>query len=146
MKKEMFGDGGYSYLDFYMGTSMVAGRTDLTPVYEMIFRRLKARGCDWKYSFPRLHLVDFRPLKKQMDEQKREEEGEKFEEYDPEKAFAEEEEERKHDAEVADMREKLDDDYRDAVEAAQDAEPPTTVRAYKNVYGEFPKGWPPEAE
>jgi hypothetical protein len=114
------------------------------PVYEMIFRRLKARGLDWKYSFPRLHMVDFRGLKKQMDEQKREEEGEDFEAYDPEKAMAEEAEERKHDEEVAEMRESLDADYRDAVAAAQVAEPPATVRAYQKVYGEFPNGWPPE--
>ena len=55
MRREMFGDGGYSYLDFYMGTSMIADRADLVPVYEMIFRRLQGRGLDWKYSFPRLH-------------------------------------------------------------------------------------------
>jgi hypothetical protein len=147
MRREMFGDGGYSYLDFYMGTSMIADRADLMPVYEMIFRRLKARDLDWKYSFPRLHLVDMRPLKRQLDEQKRIEAGEtEFEEYDPEKSLAEDEAERQHDSELAEMREKLDEGHREAIEAARDAEPPTTVRAYQKVYGEFPNGWPPEAE
>jgi hypothetical protein len=145
MRREMIGDGRYTYLDFYMRTTTVSQRADLVPVYAMIFRRLKARGFDWKYSFPRLNLVDFRPLKKQLDEQKRLEGGEDFEAYDPEKALAEEEEERQHDAELADMRASLDEGYREAAAAARDAEPPATVRAYRQIYGEFPNGWPPEA-
>jgi hypothetical protein len=146
MRKEMVGDGGYTYLDFYMGSHVIGGRTDLTPVYQMIFRRLKARGHDWKYSFPRLGLVDFRPLKKQMDEQERRERGEaEFEEYDPEKALAEEEEERKHAEEVARMQESLDEGYRESVAAALEQPPPAVVLAYQAVYGEFPDGWPPVA-
>ena len=147
MRKEMTGDGGYSYLDFYIGTGMFAARADLSPVYEMIFRRLHARGCDWKYTFPRLYAVDFRPLKKQLDEQKRGDEPE-WAGYDPAAALAEEEEEeeREHDQEIAEMRESLDEGHREAVEAARDAEPPATVRAYAAVYGEFPIGWPPEVE
>ena len=42
----------YDYIDFYMGTIWLAQRADLTPVYCMIFRRLKARGYDWTYHFP----------------------------------------------------------------------------------------------
>jgi len=144
MRKEMTGDGGYGYLDFYMGTAMVAGRADLQPVYEMIFRRLKARGHDWVYHFPRLGLVDLRPLKKQLDEQAGEGES-GFASYDPEAALAAEQEERKHDEEVAELRESLDEGYREAVEAARQADPPTTVRAYAVVYGHFTDGWPPEA-
>lgn len=145
MRKEMIGDGGYTYLDFYMGTHAVADRADLTPVYELIFRRLKARGHDWVYHFPRLGLVDFRPLKKQMDEQARQERGEsEFENYDPEKAMAEEEEDRKRDEEIARMQESLDEGYRESVAAALDQPPPTTVRAYTAVYGHLPDGWPPE--
>jgi hypothetical protein len=68
VQKEMTGSGGYGYLDLYMGTVMMAGRADLQPVYEMIFRRLKARGHDWVYRFPRLGLVDLRPLKEHLDE------------------------------------------------------------------------------
>lgn len=146
MRKEMLGDGGYTYLDFYMGNTMVSGRADLLPVYVMIFRRLRARGMDWVYHFPRLGLVDFRPLKKQMDEQKRREAGEaEFEGYDPEAAMAAEEEDRKHDEEVAAMRATLDEGHREAVAAALEEEPPAVVRAYRAVYGDFPEGWPPEA-
>jgi hypothetical protein len=52
----------YDYLNFYMGTIWVGQRADLTPVYRMIFRRLRARRLDWIYHFPRLYAVDFRPL------------------------------------------------------------------------------------
>ena len=145
MRKEMYGDGGYTYMDFYMGTHMVGSRADLSPVYEMIFRRLRARGLDWKYVFPRLHLVDFRPLKKALDEKKRQESGEsEWEEYDPSAAFEQEQEETEHEKEVAEMREKLDEAHLEAVEEAQDQEPPKTVLAYQAVYGELPLGWPPE--
>ncbi len=142
--KEMVGDGGYTYLDFYMGTHMVSGRADLGPVYEMIFRRLHARGCDWVYHFPRLHLVDFRPLKKMLDEEKRGDEPE-FAGYDPSAAFEAEQEDQQRDEELAKMRESLDEGYRESVEASRDQPPPTTVLAYEAVYGEFPEGWPPEA-
>jgi hypothetical protein len=37
----------YDYLNFYMGTIWVGHRADLTPVYRMIFRRLRARRLDW---------------------------------------------------------------------------------------------------
>jgi hypothetical protein len=147
MRKEMYGDGGYTYMDFYMGSHMVGSRADLTPVYEFIFRRLYARGMDWKYVFPRLHLVDFSGAKKAMDEQKRRESGEEeWEEYDPSAEFEKEQEEAERQQQVAEMREKLDDAHREAVEDAQDREPPKVVLAYQTVYGEFPLGWPPEAD
>ena len=147
MRAEMMGDGGYTYLDFYMGTHAVSDRADLRPVYEMIFRRLKALGHDWKYHFPRIGLVDFRPLKKQLDEQARQERGEsEFEGYDPSAAFAEEQADQERDAEIADMRASLDEGHRESVEAAREQPPPATVRAYRAVYGDFPHGWPPGAD
>src|SRR5207237_8126227 len=47
------------YIHFYMGSFWVSERADLSPVYEMIFRRLKARWLDWRYRLPRLHLIEF---------------------------------------------------------------------------------------
>ena len=61
----------YDYMSFYLGTSWVSQRADLTPVYEMIFRRLRRRGLDWIYHFPRLYAVDFRPLKEALDQRAR---------------------------------------------------------------------------
>jgi hypothetical protein len=144
MKKEMFGDGGYTYLDFYMGTGVVSSRADLRPVYEMIFRRLRSRGMDWEYHFPRIMLLDMRPLKNQLDEQKRGDDPE-WAAYDPSSALEEEMGEEKRDEEIAEMRESLDEGYRESVETARDKEPPATVQAYQTVYGQLPKGWPPVA-
>jgi hypothetical protein len=52
----------YDYIVFYMGTIWIPQRTDLTPVCQIIFRRLKAHGYDWMDYFPRLEIVDLRPL------------------------------------------------------------------------------------
>ncbi len=129
----------YDYLSFYLGTIWVAGRADLTPVYRMIFRRLRARGLDWVYHFPRLGVVDFRPLKEALE---RKDEPD-WTGYDPSEALAKEEAERERDKELAEFREMLDGGYREAVEQAADAPPPATVRAYAAVFGRFPRGWPP---
>ncbi len=127
MRQEMLGDGGYTYLDFYMGTGMVSGRADLVPVYAMVFRRLRNRGLDWTYHFPRLYAVDFRPLKKQLDEQQRGDEPE-WAGYDPSAAFAAEAADREHDDKLADLRASLDDGHREAVEASRGAGLPGGVR------------------
>src|SRR4029453_12193252 len=47
----------YDYIDFYLGTIWVSERVDLTPVYDMIFRRLKTLGLDWNY-----HWDEDRPV------------------------------------------------------------------------------------
>lgn len=134
---------GYDYMDFYCGTQMVGSRADLTPVYRSIFRRLRAAGCDWRYVFPRLQLVDLRPLKEQLDADR--EDSNPFD-YDPSAAFEQEAERAEKDAEIAETRAQLDDSYREAVAAAQEAPPPRTVAAYRAEYGEWPEGWPPSVE
>ena len=131
----------YGYLDFYMGTVWVAGRADLTPVYTMIFRRLRDRGLDWVYHFPRLCVVDMRPLLESLEPKARPE----WEHYDPSEALAKAEEDHARDRQSSELRDSLDEAYREAVDAAQDQPPPATVRAYAAVYGHWPKGWPPVA-
>ena len=79
------------YLRFYMGTIWIGRRADLTPVYAMIFARLKDLGADWIYHFPELQLVELTAA-----------------DHEP-----------------------------------MDREPPATVRAYRQVYGRDPRGWPP---
>lgn len=130
----------YNYFDFYMGTSWVGQRADLTPVYTMIFRRLKNRGLDWIYHFPRIYAVDLRPLKKELDQK----DDPDWLNYSPSKALAEEQEETERDKSLAELRESLDEGYRDAVEEAIKHPPPATVRAYEAVYGHLPGGWPAE--
>jgi hypothetical protein len=37
----------------------------------------------------------------------------------------------------------LEEGHREALDAAKDRPPPPTVEAYRQAYGEFPRGWPP---
>ena len=67
-----------------MGTIYVAQRADLRPVYRMIFRRLRSRGLDWVYHFPRLYAIDLTPLKETLD---RKDEPE-WMNYSPSESFA----------------------------------------------------------
>lgn len=139
--------GPYDYMDFYLGTQSIAHRADLGPVYRMIFTRLKALDFDWKYSFPRLHLVDFRPLKERLDAEKAEAAGEpEWAGYSPEEQLAKDEANREKDREIAEMRESLDEGYRESVAAALDRPPPCTVQSYREVFGDWPTGWPPTAD
>ena len=101
----------YDYMDFYMGTIWIAQRADLTPVYRMIFRRLKGRGHEWRYAFPRLGLVDLRPLRDAMGEQ-----------------TVNAEADARRDHELVELRQSLDASHREAVEAARERPPPETVQ------------------
>ncbi len=140
--KQMLGDGGYTYLDFTMGNSLDAGRAELPPVYGLIFRRLRDRGMEWVYHFPRLFAVDFRPLRDELEAQEKPE----FEGYDPSAELEREADDRRRDEELAELRASLDEGHREAVEAAQDRGPPAVVLAYRAVYGRDPAGWPPGAD
>lgn len=119
-------DERYGYLDFYMGSALVSQRADLSPVYRMIFKRLRTLGFDWSYSFPRVYLFD--PSKG---------ERENPEDYDPLKALTEKQE-------SDDLKKELDEIYRESAAKAREGEPPSIVQAYAEAYGELPEGWPPE--
>jgi hypothetical protein len=134
----------YDYMDFYLGTQSVSSRADLSPVYRMIFNRLHAENCDWVYHFPKLLLVDMRPLHDAMKEQ--DAESPEWEEYNPSAAFEQAESDRQRDEELANMRAEMEEAHREAVDAAQQSEPPKTVQAYHAVYGEYPEGWPPRVD
>lgn len=124
---------GMGYMDFYMGTWGISRRADLSPVYEMIFRRLKALGADWRYSFPRIHLIDFGGAA-----------GDGDKPYDPSEGFEKEQARRAREKELRAMRRKMDLDVVAAKREARATELPATVRAYQEVYGKFPAGWPPD--
>lgn len=137
--KEVADDGiwsawdGSDYMSFYMGTCWLAQRADLSPVYRLVFRRLRSLGADWTYSFPRLHLIDFGSR-----------EEETGTDYDPSAALAKEEERQARADELRRLRRKMDRDTLAAQREARAAPPPATVRAYQEVYGHFPAGWPPD--
>jgi hypothetical protein len=120
----------------------VAQRADITPVYRMIFGRISGRQLDWIYHFPRLHAVDLRPLKEALDQNEDEPE---WLNYSPSEALAKEAEQKEHDQNLAEVRESLDEGYRQASEEALNAPPPATVCAYEAVCGHFLRGWPPLA-
>jgi hypothetical protein len=125
-------DGG-DYMRFYMGSWGLARRADLSPVYQLIFRRLKSLGADWRYSFPRLHLIDFGSR-----------EEDPGTDYDPSVALAKEAERKARAEELRQMRRKMDRDTLAAKREARRNEPPATVLAYQEIYRKFPPGWPPD--
>jgi len=101
----------YNYMDFYMGTIWLSRRTDLTPVYHMIFRRLKSRGYDWIYYFPRLALIDLGSLRdaaQPPEEQAWDQEG-----------YAQEDDDAEHERALDEMRESLETSHIEAVTAAR---------------------------
>lgn len=136
------GEHRYDYMDFYLGTIWISRRADLTPVYSMIFRRLKSRQLDWIYHFPRLFLYDLRPLRESIKEKNEPD----WLNYSPSEALAKEEADKQHDKEVAEMREQLEEEHRQQVEEARESPPPRIVEAYRKVYHKFPVGWPPSCD
>jgi hypothetical protein len=44
-----------------METIWISRRADLTPVYELMFRRLRLAGAEWVYHFPQLYLTELAP-------------------------------------------------------------------------------------
>jgi hypothetical protein len=111
---------------------------DITSVYELIFRRLQHRGLDWGYHFPRLYLVDFRPLREALDQEGKP----NWADYSASEALAKEAEDRQRDQGRAEFREQLEEGRKEAIEEALQRPPPAIVQAYRNVYGEWPQGWP----
>ena len=127
----------YDYMDFYMGTTNLRGGedgADLSGPWRMIFRRLREAGCDWRYSHPRIGLVSFAKPEDDADPA----------DYDPSAAFAAEQEREEKERATNELREGLDEAYRESVEAARQGPPPPLVQAYEVIYGQSPEGWPPE--
>ncbi len=124
------------YMQFYMGTIGVGQRADLTPVYRMIFHRLKVQGADWVFHFPELGLVDMSPLREALP-------SPKPEDYSPSEAFAQEQAEQERQAGLERVRAELAEGNAQSRAEAMDRPPPAIVRAYEDVYGCEPKGWPP---
>jgi hypothetical protein len=128
--------GDWDYFDcmrFYMGSFWRGRRADLEPVYRLIFRRLKALGGDWTYSFPRLYMMDCGL---------REEEAGSA--YDPSAALAKEAERKARADKIRQMRRMMDRETLAAKREARRNEPPATVLAYQQVFGSFPTCWPPD--
>lgn len=129
----------WDYLDFYMGTLGERHKDDLSPVYDLVFSRMRADGLDWRYSHPRLFVVDF----SDRDDDLGDDEPAQFLRYDPSRGVARDLERRQRAAELADLREMLDDAYQRSVEEAGAHPPPAIVQSYQRIYERWPVGWPP---
>jgi hypothetical protein len=70
-------------------------------------------------------------------------ESDALERYSPHAALMAERRAQEREAEVARMRAELDEMNAQSRETALDRLPPAIVRAYRQVYGCDPKGWPP---
>lgn len=62
--------------------------------------------------------------------------------YDPAEAMAQQLEAERSRAELARFQEKLDEAYQEEYDSAKYKMPPPEVRAYRNVYGKLPDGFP----
>lgn len=122
----------FDYIDFYLESHIVQERADMTPFYEYIFTKLNEKNCSWKYSFPRLYIADLSHLKEETP----------AEEYNPQQAILNEVEDKKKREEVEKLRQELDNAYQQELEEAKLKPPPLLVQAYKNIFGQFPDGFP----
>ncbi len=48
----------FDYIRFYMRSTLIKGRADLSPVYTLIFFRLRRCGLDWRYVHPTLDVAN----------------------------------------------------------------------------------------
>lgn len=119
---------------FYLGTIWISQRTDLTPVYAMIFRRLRLLGADRVYHFPQLYLAELRASDADVEQAAN---------YSVSEPAAAELKAHKRRAEMAKFRGEIDEMNMRARGDALDRPPPATVRAYREVYGRDPPGWQP---
>lgn len=122
------------YLRFYLGTIWISRRADLTPVYALIFHRLRSLGADWVYHFPQLYLAELVPSDPGTEQPTR---------YSVSESAAAELKAQKRRAATAHFRAEIEEMNARAREEAMDCPPPATVRAYCQVYGRDPRGWPP---
>jgi hypothetical protein len=129
------GERDADYMRFYMGTIWIGQRADITPVYVMIFSRLKAVGADWIYHFPELGIVDL--ASRDGDP------GSSAPGYSVSQGAITALDAQRRRAALERLRADLGEGNARAREEAMDREPPAIVRAYRRVYVRDPRGWPP---
>ena len=122
------------YMDYYMGCFRTHGRASVAPVYRLIFRRLKSEGCTWSYLFPRIYI--FRPRKTSED-------NSPSVPYSPSEAFEREAKQAAEDAENQSLAAECDEMDAKLRAEARTKPPPEIVAAYRDIFGDWPPGWPP---
>jgi len=122
------------YMRFYLGTVWIARRADLTPFYAMIFRRLRSLGADWVYHFPELYVTELAASEPGTAQSTS---------YSVSQSAAAELSAQQRQAGSTRLCAQIEKMNASAREEAMDEQPPATVRAYRQVYGRDPRGWPP---
>lgn len=122
----------FDYMDFYCSDLLLLDEEHSYPLFVHIFDKLKVKGLDWNYSFPRMGIVSFNKDETTIDN---------AENYDPAKALADELERQKKRDELNEFQAKLDEAYEEEREEAKYKKPTMIIRAYAEVYGGFPDGW-----
>ena len=130
----------YDYLDFYMGTIWVAQRADLTPVYQMIFRRLQRPPARLDLSLSQALRGRSAAAQGSPGRKARSRLAELLSLRSPGQGRGGR---RSTTRTWPSCAESLEEGYRESIEEALKGPPPTTVRAYRTIYGCFPRGWPP---
>lgn len=131
-----FRDFAMDYCEFYMGTWAISNRTDLSPVYRLIFERLKALDYGWVYAFPKIGIVRFPKPESANDKPE-------WENYNPAESLAREQQEAEEEAEFREMERKMEESHRKALEEAKSRPPPLIAQVHSEVFGHWPAGWPP---
>ena len=103
-------------------------------VYALIFRRLRSLGADWVYRFSQLYLAELVPNDPGTEQPTT---------YSVSESAVAELKAQKHHAETADFRAEIEEMNARGRGEAMDSPPPAIVRAYRQVYGRDPRGWPP---
>ncbi|MCX6937499.1 MAG: hypothetical protein NTU80_06300 [Verrucomicrobia bacterium] len=121
-----------------MGLSTIGQRADFTPLHRALFARLHRLECDWRYEFPRIHVIRPQDLPGSEPEPATAPAG-----YDPSAAFAAEQQRAEDDAGHARLQSSLDEAEAAARAEARAQPPPPIVSAYHAVFARWPEGWPP---
>lgn len=124
-------DKEFDYMDFYCADMRFEKDETAYPLFLHIFTKLKKANLFWRYAFPKLNIISFEKPEADV----------KPEDYDPQKAIEQELEKENKKKEIEKLRAELDKSYEEAREEAKYKAPPITVRAYFEVYGEWPVGW-----
>jgi hypothetical protein len=118
---------------FYLGTNSISRRADLTHVHRMIFRRLRSLGADWFYRLRAYGPADFGSWRKTRESAER---------HSRTQAVADCVRRRERQKVVEWFRAEFGAETARAVEEIVNRPPPATVRAYRQVCGGNPDGWP----
>ncbi len=115
----------YDYMDFYYTFPFIAHRSDLSPLFEFIFEKLKKRGMEWIYSVPEMSIIDWDTESSPNN-------------FDPHRDLLE----KQFNELLIQRMENALEDINMAMRKKILSETPSIVKAYFAIYDKYPSGWP----